>query len=369
MTKKRTTGWGVRSKPTKKRATGWGVTTPPKKKRTAAVNKAATKSDNSKVVAHPPTVIRSVRVSSIAVDEKKFRPLNKKTVASLMESVSEIGLIHPPTVSESEIEGDDEELEYNLITGHHRLTVVQNLGWKTVQVIVVPDAERENKMRHVSENLHRSNLTKPEEGEAVKVWLELLFTRKGGQLAQPHDKGVSAAAKEFGKSRRTILRLLKAHAIKPDAALALKEAKLDNNGAVLEQISHAKLSKQADLVAEIVREREEKIADRQRKKAALEAKKAKEGDLPKTKSPSIMPSGGKKASGVGDHDDDAGSPDYKELKSVWKASREFREAWSLCDEEERQRFIDEVLLVMNDDDVEEDGPTSGDEDEDEEEED
>lgn len=72
-------------------------------------------------------------------------------------------------------------------------------------------------------------LTVDERAEHVAEWIRLC-SGKGGQVAhplggnQPHSKGTSAAAKEFGLERTDIQRSLKIAGRSPEAKAAAREA-------------------------------------------------------------------------------------------------------------------------------------------------
>src|SRR4051812_8562402 len=156
--------------------------------------------------------IERVVADDIVVVKERFRKINQKTVDELADSIEQLSLIHPPTVYYAKPKGESEVKMY-LNSGQHRLAAVKKLGWKEIDVIIVEKNKRKNAMRRSSENLHRNPLSKQEEGQEVLNYLEHRFAEEGGQAAQPHDKGISAAAKKFGRSRRTIKRLILAGAI------------------------------------------------------------------------------------------------------------------------------------------------------------
>jgi len=110
-------------------------------------------------------------------------------------------------------------------------------------------------MRRSSENLHRNNLSKREEGQEVLKYLELRFAKEGGQVAQPMTKASARRQRSLASHGARSSVLIEAGAIKPKAAYALQKAGLDNNGEVLSQVARVKPDKQATRVEQIVRER------------------------------------------------------------------------------------------------------------------
>ena len=178
------------------------------KKQKAGLGKVKSSSEKSaksktapEAVADPqakPLDVQSVRVDDIVVVEKDFRTISEEAVEALKVSMRELGLIHPLTVVFSKPE-DDSEPRMILISGQHRLAAAKKLAWKKIDVVVVTRNKRKNAMRRISENVHRNPLSKIEEGQQILEWIEHRYAGDG-QVAQHNDKGISAAAEEFGKS-------------------------------------------------------------------------------------------------------------------------------------------------------------------------
>jgi hypothetical protein len=168
-----------------------------------------------------------------------------------------------------------------------------------------------------------------EESKLIAEWLELR-AKEVGQVAQPHDKGYGAAAKKFGRSRRSIRRVMKLAKLTAAAKKALKDAGLSDNGSVTGEVAKAEPDEQVATVHEIVRRRAEKKAEKKRKRREDKAKK-----LPKMKTP-----------GIAEFTNDE-IPDnaYGRLLLAWLEASDLREAWADTDDEDRQLFIDNVLLA------------------------
>jgi hypothetical protein len=109
----------------------------------------------------------------------------------------------------------------------------------------------DGQLTEIAENLHRLELTALERAQHVARWLELskvleedsATEAKGAQLGhpsggeQPHDLGVSRAAKELGVSRQEVQRAVKIASIVPDAVTAAKEAGIDINQSKLLKVA------------------------------------------------------------------------------------------------------------------------------------
>jgi ParB family chromosome partitioning protein len=79
------------------------------------------------------------------------------------------------------------------------------------------------RLREISENLHRAELTAQERAEQIAEWTELVEQKaKVGQLVQPGgkqptEKGISKAARELGLDRDQVRRARKIASITPEA--------------------------------------------------------------------------------------------------------------------------------------------------------
>jgi ParB/RepB/Spo0J family partition protein len=267
---------------------------------------------------NPSPVIRRMRVDEIVV-KGDFRELDKKIVSSLAESIEEVGLMNPPTVFIKSPKDESGTEEVHLIAGNIRLAATKKLGWEYIDVIVVKRIKKKNRMRQITENLHRKDLSKLERGKLIKEWVEL-YAKDGGQDAhhQPHDKGISKAAEKFGRSRRTIRRAMKAGSLGAEVEKVLKKAGLQDNEQVLLEVEKEKPENRAAKLEEIVRRRK--------------AKRPK-----KTKIATSKPD-------VSDDDDWSDTP-FEKLKAAWEDSPALRKEWANASADDRQRFIDEVLLA------------------------
>jgi N6-adenosine-specific RNA methylase IME4 len=141
------------------------------------------------------------------------RAVVEATVLSLMQSIREIGLLHPITVQKI---GD----EIHLVAGRNRLEAFRRLG--THDKIPAALIEVSARIAELDENLCRGNLSTIEEARAVAERKQLYEERhpqtkhggdrKGSSGHFGHLKGDShsaAAAKATGQSERTIRRKAK----------------------------------------------------------------------------------------------------------------------------------------------------------------
>jgi ParB family transcriptional regulator, chromosome partitioning protein len=170
-----------------------------------------------------------VRIADIAVP-KKWRSIQWDMVDALADSMNQIGLRTPISVRYT-------KGGVQLVAGRHRLEAAIKLGWKRIDAFVMSDDKLDRRIWHYSENLERAGLTVLERAEAVTQQAQAV-AEKAAQSAQrggrqPHDKGVSKAAKAIGVSRDRIRRSKMIAAISPEAKAAAIEAGLDNENALL----------------------------------------------------------------------------------------------------------------------------------------
>jgi ParB family transcriptional regulator, chromosome partitioning protein len=174
-----------------------------------------------------------VRIADIAIPEK-WRSIRKDTVDALAASMKQIRLRTPISVRNS-------KKGIQLVVGRHRLEAAKKLGWNRIDAIVVPDDKLDRRIWHNTENLDRAELTVLERAEAITQRAKDVAEKaaqgaqRGGR--QPHDKGVSKAAKAIGVSRDNVRRSKVIAAISPDAKEAAVKARLANNEAALLKVA------------------------------------------------------------------------------------------------------------------------------------
>lgn len=105
-------------------------------------------------------------VNQIKVPAQRMRAA-RHDPSGLAESISEIGLINPITVTE----------EMVLVSGLHRLEAVKLLGWEQIPAIIRDFDEVEAELAEIDENLKRSDLTVWEQGKHIARREELLEAR------------------------------------------------------------------------------------------------------------------------------------------------------------------------------------------------
>ena len=62
---------------------------------------------------------------------------------------------------------------YVLIAGGHRLAAIKTLGQETIECFVVEGDDQRARLWEISENLHRTDLTRLERAEQIAEWIEI----------------------------------------------------------------------------------------------------------------------------------------------------------------------------------------------------
>jgi ParB family transcriptional regulator, chromosome partitioning protein len=174
-----------------------------------------------------------VRVADVKVSSR-WRSINESKLKHLVESINSIGIQNPIHVRIS-------NGKIRLVAGRHRLEAAKKLGWTRIDAIPMPESKLDRQLWHYSENLDRTDLTALEYAEAVAQHAKLVAKKaardanSGGR--QPHDKGISKAAKALGTSRDDVRRSKTIAAISSEAKKAAVEARLDDNGKALLKVA------------------------------------------------------------------------------------------------------------------------------------
>ena len=180
--------------------------------------------------------------------------------------------------------------------------------------------------------------------------IELVQADEGGQLAhprgdQPHDRGVSRAAKALGFSRREVRRSLQIANITVEAKAKAIEVGFDKNQSVLltiaeEEGAEAQLGK----IDEMTKARTSGSKTAPSSKTKANKKGSKEAAQPSGQdngSPPIVPeSGDQSDSEQQDSDDLADVDDGKENERPFSA---LKAAWDTAPQSVRKRFVKKVL--------------------------
>jgi ParB/RepB/Spo0J family partition protein len=244
----------------------------------------------------PDTEVVKVRVSEVAV-KGRWRSLKDKQLGILCDSMSKIGLQTPISVRATKEGG------FRLVAGRHRLKAAKRLGWKRIDAILMRGRKIDRQLWRDAENLHRTDLTALERAEAVTRWAKLVAEKAaqsehpGGK--QPHDKGVSKAAKVIGITRDNVRRSQTIASISSAARKAAADGGLADNEAALLKIANESTEDQVGKVHELAK-------GKRAVKPELSAKEKKQS---------------------------------KQLRRAFRRANKFRMAWEAAAPIVRQKFI------------------------------
>jgi ParB-like chromosome segregation protein Spo0J len=213
-----------------------------------------TASEEAQAATEPTTKpeARNIPIKDIETDESyRLRRINEEAVAEKMESIREVGLLHPITVTVRDTRRSGRTI-YLLRAGLHRLEACKRLKWKEIPATISPLTGLRARLIEVDENLMQTKLSREQRirftAERKKIYEALYPETKhggnqssGGRFASPSrqigetDESevktpsfVSATAATTGRSERSIAR---------DAELGAKIAP-----DVLDEIEGTKLS-------------------------------------------------------------------------------------------------------------------------------
>ena len=197
---------------------------------------------------------------ALVSDGQRLREISEAQVASLMESIADIGLLNPITVYPSEIQDGAVAVDgFGLIAGAHRLEACRRLGLAEIPAHVVELGELERQIAECDENLCGTKLTPSEKAlftKRRKQAYEALHpeTRNGeNQHTRVRQFGEGSTAERFtadtaaktGESERVVQRNAeRGERISQEALEVIRGTDLDK-GTYLDQIKKVPLSEQA----------------------------------------------------------------------------------------------------------------------------
>jgi ParB/RepB/Spo0J family partition protein len=280
-----------------------------------------------------------------------------------------VGLRTPITVRRIEKERDGVSTTVlALVAGGHRLEAFKSLGLKRIPALVIEGNKRDARILQLIENLYRAELTALQHAEDLAELIELVQTDKGGQLAhpggkQPHNRGVSRAARALGFSRREVRRSLQVANITVEAKAKAIEVGFDRKQSRLltiaqEEGAEAQLAKIDEMTKARTSGSKAPQSSKKKKKASNEAAEASDED---NGSPPIVPEpggqsepeeqdsdwddseeepGGQSEPEEQDSSDLADSDDSEEEERLFSA---LKAAWDAAPESVRKRFVRKIL--------------------------
>ena len=133
-----------------------------------------------------PTILQCGNEQDIPIDRIVVPPTSKRsidpdTVAGLMHSIREIGLLNPIVVTQ----------DFVLVAGRHRLAAARKLGWKTIGAKIVATDALKNELIAIDENLIRKELNILEQSDLLQRREEIFLAL--GKRAQPGQNQFTAS--------------------------------------------------------------------------------------------------------------------------------------------------------------------------------
>jgi ParB-like chromosome segregation protein Spo0J len=311
-------------------------------------------------------ILETVAVAEVEVIGRR-REVEPEKVKTIAASMSKIGLRTPITLRR--IKKGLGTTVLVLVAGGYRLAAAESLGWKDIDAFIMEGDETDARMWQLIEDVHRAELTALQRAESVAELVQLVRkSEKGGQLAhpggpQPHDRGISRAAKALGFTREEVRRSLDIAGISAEAKAKAKEHGLDKNQSAL-----LKIAKQKGSDAQLA-----KIGEIKESKPTAVPKASSTGAATKKKGTKKSPGAAAKAASEPDTGtgEDASSPPmvpeedfpdlpagldrpdenerlFASLKKLWMYAVELKAAWQKAPQSVRQRFVTDVLDVYVD---------------------
>lgn len=155
-----------------------------------------------------------------------FRVQNDEEMKRMIESIKKVGAITPAVARP--INGG-----YEIISGHRRLAAYQELGLKTMPVIVRDMTDDEAVIAMVDANLQRETVLPSEKAFAFKMKLDAI-KHQGVTSAQVGQKllSVEKVAEDAGESRNQIKRYIRLTYLIPELLAMVDDGKIAFNPAV-----------------------------------------------------------------------------------------------------------------------------------------
>jgi hypothetical protein len=245
---------------------------------------------------------------------------DEKKVRALAESYEITGPRHPLVVRLlapiHKVEGRTIWPKLRLVSDLSHFEALKRHGITCADCWVIIGDEADERLWKLAELIHQPERKRLDWAHLVMEWVAGARA-KGVQVAhppgdrQPHDKGMSAAEKVLGISRRDLGRAERIANICPDAQAVIRQAKLDDIQVALEEIAGEPPQRQVEKALEL-KERYRKPRRNRARNGDAKPDTAPT-ELPKAESPDIAP---------GDPDPDEGTEDQKPVEGPDTAPEE-----------------------------------------------
>jgi Bifunctional DNA primase/polymerase, N-terminal len=240
---------------------------------------------------------------SSACDEKKVR--------ALAESYEITGPRTPLAVRLLAGRTKDSDPVFNLLSDPAHLEALKRLGITYANCFVIKGDERDERLYKLAELIHQPEVKRLDWALYIMEWVELIRA-KAAQVAhprggrQPHDKGMSAAERVLGVSRRDLGRAERIASICPDAQAVIRHAKLDDIQVALEEIAGEPVERQVEKALELKERYRKPRRNRVTIVDTTPDTGQQQGRVPEAESPDLAPD---------DRDSDEGTEEEKPVES------------------------------------------------------
>jgi hypothetical protein len=240
----------------------------------------------------------------IECDEKKVRALAESYEITGPRTPLVVRLLAPT----HKVEGRIIWAKYRLVSDVCQFEALKRCGITLANCWMIIGDETDERLYKLAQFIHQPECKVLDRAHYIMEWVRLVRAKvgqvahpRGGQ--QPHDKGMSAAQRVLGISRRDLGRAERIASICPDAQAVIRQAKLDDIQVALEEIAGEPAERQVEKAFE--------LKERYRKPRRNPATKGDAkpdtppGELPEAESPDVVP---------GDPDPDEGTEEEKPVE-------------------------------------------------------
>lgn len=207
--------------------------------------------------------IRRILIENIRY-KRRLREVNNERVLALANSIDAIGLQVPVTVYK------EEDGEYVLVAGLHRLKAAQRLGWDYVSAEITSLDELDRKLWGIDENLCRAELTALERAQHLQLRQEIWSARRSSGQTSPETapgvgrpKGFATTTEQAtGIPKRTINQdIRRADEILADFQSRIAGTRIAESGVELEALASARPEQQREAVQKVLSSEAETVRE------------------------------------------------------------------------------------------------------------
>ena len=162
----------------------------------------------------------------VPFENNPFEVRDDEEMKSLIDSISEYGILTPLVVSRQGRRGD----VIQLVSGHRRLHAAKELGLQVIPVSYVTMTPTEIAIAVVDSNLQREKILPSEKAKAYQLKFEAMRHqgRSSGQLVPKSDdnRTMSAIGEDTGESYKTVQRYIRLNNLLPELLKMVDEERI-----------------------------------------------------------------------------------------------------------------------------------------------